>query len=390
MISFLFSHKHRLGILGLSMFLAGCNSLIGDKLNISEKLPNQLVISKLETLLSDKNLDAEKLFDAQDNEGFKQCMAPLLHESIQIDKGKLPLIPILFKGLGAFPQKNTLLGFSPDMFKKEESINIDNLGNIINNLSKKRNPIHLTSIFDDFLNFKHINNNPTDNKQNQAEGEEKIEQLKEILRLYSEAYFSPSFESIASTSISNSDSKKPGFIARDGTKYSFSGLNKSEGKLSIDHNQIGADMVRIFLEAVRDTFYPLPVDADSTLAQAQNEKKLKFKIDIFNKPNDNNEITWKAGKKEYKYNMDVDYFRKIETNANTSEATIATAIGKAIRGGSMGSLNNEAIAKTIETAAGVVARHTTERFEWCLAVNQEEVTSKQKVSEVHPILLTGY
>ena len=79
-------------------------------------------------------------------------------------------------------------------------------------------------------------------------------------------------------------------------------------------------------------------------------------------------------------------FNEIETDANRSEAAIATAVGKAIRGGFVGSLNNEALAKTIETAAGVISRQTTERFKWCSAVAQKNV---QKTSEVNSVLLTG-
>ena len=40
-------------------------------------------------------------------------------------------------------------------------------------------------------------------------------------------------------------------------------------------------------------------------------------------------------------------------------------VGKAIRGGSWGALNNEAVAKVIETVAEVLACHATERAGWC-------------------------
>lgn len=186
---------------------------------------------------------------------------------------------------------------------------------------------------------------------------------------------------------SSNSTDKPGFVAGDGSKYSFSALSNVDGKLSIDHNQIGADIVRILLEAARDAFYPLPVSKDSTLALNQDGKTSKKKIEnlnviVFNK--EENKKDWQN------FNIkitDEEFNKKILTKANRSEAEIATAVGKAIRGGLIGSLNNEALAKTIETAAGVVARHTRERFEWCSFVQEQKVA--QRTGEIDSLLLTG-
>lgn len=65
-------------------------------------------------------------------------------------------------------------------------------------------------------------------------------------------------------------------------------------------------------------------------------------------------------------------FQEIEAHSRKAEASVAGAVGKAIRGGSWGALNNEAVAKLVETAAGVVARHVTERAQWCVKAQAGE------------------
>lgn len=55
-----------------------------------------------------------------------------------------------------------------------------------------------------------------------------------------------------------------GFIDRDGSRFGFSGISVGADSLKVDHSQIGADVMRIFLDAMRDTLVPLPVLAYST------------------------------------------------------------------------------------------------------------------------------
>lgn len=397
-MSRLLSCKKYIGLLGLGILLAGCNSLTDNKLNISEELqkqlatsnklnlpyglPKQLVLSQLEILkkgLANKEISDEVLL----------CMAPLFEENGFI-KGKIPFIPDLFDKIR---MDSDLLGSSDNRFqfkgildiKNIESIkNITDISNVIKELAE---PNSIPFSLERLLNF-----NLT--RENEIEGKEKIRKLTVLTEIYFDAYFSPAIESVnhidldkpGSGKNASDSAKKPGFVARDGSKYSFSGFSKTDGKLSIDHNQIGADMIRIILEAMRDAFYPIPASKDSTLNQ--NKKKLealKFNVDIYE--GDENPGEWKSGGVLYTYNLNKGGFSKIETSGNKSEATVATAAGKAIRGGFIGSLNNEALAKSVETAIGVLARQTTERFEWCSASKQKAVT--QKSSEVNSVLLTG-
>ena len=369
--------------LSLGILLAGCNSLTGNKLNISEEFPKNLVLSNIKILtnqLSDKEKDNDDLFS---------CMAPLLKGTGLIENTN-PLVPALFKNLGNISSENALLGFSDDIFQPKSIFNfyegkgikdiVDHreIKEILKKLVKQGDKFPELLLVEYLLNFDLIKVLKEMNVKIDK-NDPKIEYLARILELYFDAYFRSATGNLKITSTNTLDSKKEaldssknaGFIARDGSKYSFSGQSKTGEKLSIDHNQIGADIIRIFLEGVRDTYHPLPVSPDSTLAQNKEKLKEEFKeiqFDIFGKE----DLKWHVGNKSYFYENKVDEnkFNEIETDGKKSEATTATAVGKAIRGGFVGSLNNEALAKTLETAAGVISRQTTERYKWCSAVTQ--------------------
>jgi hypothetical protein len=61
-----------------------------------------------------------------------------------------------------------------------------------------------------------------------------------------------------------------------------------------------------------------------------------------------------------------EQFTKVNDWANRAEGVVGSATGQAIRGISWLSLNNEALAKMIETAVGVAARKGTEKLAWCV------------------------
>ncbi|PPK73944.1 hypothetical protein B0F87_11355 [Methylobacter tundripaludum] len=182
-------------------------------------------------------------------------------------------------------------------------------------------------------------------------------------------------------SISQPLSDASGFVGRDGTVYAFPGIAESTGNgVSIDHNQIGSDFIRIFLESIRDTYAPLPVLSNSTAAWITHQydkghhKYYRFKDDKvaelkFSSDQSEQDFEWNIDHKghftSFKGKIKPEEFEEIEANARNAESLTAEAVGKAIRGGSWGSLNNEAVAKFIETAAGVLARQVSERAQWC-------------------------
>ncbi len=177
------------------------------------------------------------------------------------------------------------------------------------------------------------------------------------LKAYLLAYFT----------VSQNTKGETGFISRDGTKFQFpveinsiSG-NKIQVISSVDHSQIGADIIRIILEAIRDGSLDECEALPAVSAATGVEADLLHEIKDIKKNNKECESIrkWKIPTEEELSNM--------QARANAAESMIATAAGKAVRGGSMGSLNNEALARAAETAIGVMARHTTERVEWCRA-----------------------
>lgn len=197
------------------------------------------------------------------------------------------------------------------------------------------------------------------------------------------------------------EQKASGFIGRDGTQYGFPGVAAQNTAVAIDHNQIGADSIRIILEALRDTYAPLPVLANSTAAE--NAEMSDYAIDFDAHGNLKMELDQNGKPKQHKYSVDPEgktrliwhydhadpdqseaiaitekRFQTIEAHARKAEAQVAGTVGKAIRGGSWGALNNEAIAKVVETTAGVLARHAVERGGWCLLAQDGLVPNSKK------------
>ena len=181
-------------------------------------------------------------------------------------------------------------------------------------------------------------------------------------------------------------------MGRDGTKYAFPGVAIGNGGSAIiDHNQIGADLIRIVFESLRDGHVPLPVLSSSTAASIIQTKNncppVGNSTDDPSLPKECQSIlAFSGGNSKLRYqwlmnpyidngwvSLDIDKsdFETIEAKARNTESTVGSAVGKAIRGGSWGALNNEAVAKFIETAAGVIARHTAQRAGWCALYSEQ-------------------
>lgn len=156
--------------------------------------------------------------------------------------------------------------------------------------------------------------------------------------------------------------KNGGFISSDGTIFKFPvEVIQGEGLSSVDHSQIGADIIRIILEAIRDG----SLDKCNSLPAVSSATGVKKDLLRDFKDVKENNMECETNR-IWKIPTDVD-LSKMKARVNAAESMIATAAGKAMRGGSIGSLNNEALARAAETAIGVIARHTAERYEWCKA-----------------------
>ena len=153
-----------------------------------------------------------------------------------------------------------------------------------------------------------------------------------------------------------------GFVTRGGARYVFPGLTIGVDPASdslitiskIDFTQVGADVVRVFLEALGDQLGQLPAAGTSTACQAKNAGRLDGydKLRCYVEDNETVKAT---------------QFSKVNDYASQAESVAATATGQIIRGVSWLSLNNESLAKLIETAVGVIARKATEKVAWCVS-----------------------
>lgn len=348
------------GVIGLSiLFMAGCSTFLTNNLDSSDTKKN-IDLPDIDAFLKKINLDKIIATKSMNNlrgdsfpldkifsEEFQSCMSPMVNiEDNVLNAFKHPLeFAALRNKIDALKQNHGSNDSNSNSTNESERTSLFNLKeipkhDILSEVEKKIKssiPLQLQSFISnqDLLHYVLIN--------------------------YLDNYFSSEKSDIS------------GFISRDGTRYKYTGVSADKNAISsINHSQMGADVMRIGLEAFRDVFLQLPVVPESTLY------KLKYEFTDENGNRSNNEnlkslvvnIYEKNGKwayKEHPYNYQVSQkkFNDFQTIANKVESEVATLVGTAIRGGSIEALNNEALAKIIETSAGVKARHLTERAFWC-------------------------
>ena len=157
-----------------------------------------------------------------------------------------------------------------------------------------------------------------------------------------------------------------GFTDRNGIVHVFPGLSAAVWLSSdrqvrsradrVDSKQMTSDLVRIFLEAYFDAAFMVPAVPTATAFTAS------FAGDQAQAP------------PQYPKLDDGRLLQRDVTDltqaALRAEAVVTSAMGEAVRGGTITSLNNEALAAGVETAAGVIAKKMVERELFCyLAAN---------------------
>jgi hypothetical protein len=141
-----------------------------------------------------------------------------------------------------------------------------------------------------------------------------------------------------------------GFVSRGGDKYAFPALNfvvdplgqQKLQKPQVDLSKVGADLVRVLVEAAGDSLARVPAVQGSTACSSGL-------LPCFNPA---------AGV------MSADNFAKVSQYGAMSEAVVAQATGTLIRGGFLFALNNETVAQVIETGISVAARKSAEKVAW--------------------------
>jgi hypothetical protein len=150
-----------------------------------------------------------------------------------------------------------------------------------------------------------------------------------------------------------------GFIDRNGNVWRFPGLSidvtKEPGRRSsaassqVDSQRITADLTRVFLEAFFDAAFRQPAVEGATALH----------------------VRWKDSTRPYPaFDADhppipMDALARVTRDALRSEAAVTAEVGKAVRGGSFFSTQNETVAASLETAAGVIAKKLVEHGGFC-------------------------
>ena len=150
-----------------------------------------------------------------------------------------------------------------------------------------------------------------------------------------------------------------GFVDRNGNVWAFPGLSVNVQKelgarvtlsaSSVDSQRVSADLTRIFLEAFFDAAFRVPAVHGATALQ----------------------IEWKSSEPRYP-EFDADHplipfeaLTRVTRDALRAEAAVTSLVGETVRGGSVFGTQNETLAATLETAAGVIAKKLIEHEGFC-------------------------
>lgn len=154
-----------------------------------------------------------------------------------------------------------------------------------------------------------------------------------------------------------------GFVSRGGDALAIPPItasfdSKKQNRFSIssfEADTVGADIVRITFEALGDAISEIPAVSEATGVVS--------------------EVLIEAGKQlpdagEIKINgasppKVEDVMGNVERLSGKAHGMVSSSVGTAIRGINIASLNNEALAKILESTAGTIARKVTERMAWC-------------------------
>lgn len=206
----------------------------------------------------------------------------------------------------------------------------------------------------------------------------------QLLLAYNKAYFGdiafaakPAGSGLSVGAVTKTTSS--GFTDRNGNTWIFPGLSvqiarDAEKPLGVaarpvDSQRISADLVRIFLEAFFDAVHREPAVHGATALQ----------------------IDWKDSVRPYP-EFDAAHapiplaaLARITRDALRAEAAVTSMVGKAVRGGSVFGTNNETVAATLETAAGVIAKKIVEHEEFCYFQVTQGAAIEKEPSPTGPI-----
>lgn len=195
---------------------------------------------------------------------------------------------------------------------------------------------------------------------------EDVSRFAQLLLAYNRAYFGDLQYAVGSQTGARSDLRaavrvtSEGFIDRNGNVWRFPGLSVEVAKApgqrpaaaasgQVDSQRITADLTRVFLEAFFDAAFREPAVEGATALQ----------------------VRWKDSTPPYPAfdaehpPIPLDALARVARDALRAEAAVTSEVGKAVRGGSIFGTQNETLAASLETAAGVIAKKLVEHGGFC-------------------------
>jgi hypothetical protein len=150
-----------------------------------------------------------------------------------------------------------------------------------------------------------------------------------------------------------------GFVDRSGNALLFPGISPEievspadsvrMSAATVDSQRVSADLTRIFLEAFFDAAYRVPAIHGATALRAgSNSQESPYPEFDADHPM-----------------ISLEALARVTSDALRAEAAVTSLVGKAVRGGSVFSTQNETLAATLETAAGVIAKKLVEHEGFC-------------------------
>ena len=183
-----------------------------------------------------------------------------------------------------------------------------------------------------------------------------------LLLAYNKAYFgdlrfavSPDASSGTVRGVAQVTSR--GFVDRNGSTFRFPGLSASVqvdashsvewSATPVDSRRVSADLTRLFIEAFFDAAFRVPAAQQATALRTATPATPYPAFDASRSP------------------ISLDALATVTRDALRTEAVVTSLVGKAVRGGSLFGTNNETVAATLETAAGVFAKKLVEHEGFC-------------------------
>ncbi len=150
-----------------------------------------------------------------------------------------------------------------------------------------------------------------------------------------------------------------GFVDRSGNALLFPGISAETdvspansvrmSATTVDSQRVSADLTRIFLEAFFDAAFRVPaVHGATALRMGPNFQESPYHEFDANHPT-----------------IPLEALARVTRDALRAEAAVTSLVGKAVRGGSVFGIQNETLAATLETAAGVIAKKLVEHEGFC-------------------------